>query len=156
MKWALPVILILLLSGCAKPEKSNASAAPSNAPAPEELKAPHGGTAVEIGDYHVEFVRTANRGLMEAYILDDDLENFVRIQTPEFEVEATADGATEVLKFVAGADQATGETVGNTSYFTAHSPWLETHASFQGKIRHLSARGSDFDQVAFPFPGPKS
>src|SRR4051812_43392691 len=109
-------ITVSALSGCGK---APAPAAASASPAKHEHTAPHGGTPIVLGNelYHLEIVRDAATGTLQAYVLDGEMENFVRVTAPAIEV-AVSDGSgprTLVLKAV--ANPATGETVGDTSQF---------------------------------------
>ena len=71
---------------------------------------PHGGTAAPVGDdYQIEFVLDPAAGKMDAYVMDDELENFVRIKPPSFDVTAKLAGGQEVLHFAAVANSATGK-----------------------------------------------
>lgn len=116
--------------------------------------APHGGTAVVLGDeaYHLEFVRDAGTGTLTAYILDAHMENFIRTDVPVFEVTAIIDGEPRSLVFRAVANAATGETIGDTSQFEAQADWLKTNASFDATLKSLPIRGQAFETVAFNFP----
>lgn len=115
---------------------------------------PHGGTAVVLGDevYQLEFVLDAGAGTMSAYVLDGHMENFVRINAPSFEVFATVSGEQRPLIFQATANSATGETVGDTSQFTAQADWLKTSTNFDAQLTQITIRGRAFSDVAFNFP----
>ncbi len=140
----------LPLAGCSKP-KTNVPVRPPLATA--KAQPPHGGTAVSLGDdYSIEFVLDAGRGTLEAYVLDDDMENFIRVQARSFDLAVDAGGAKDILTLTAGGDQATGESVGNTSYFQVTSPWLKDHPAFRASLVHLTIRGSGFDRIEFAFP----
>jgi hypothetical protein len=145
------LLLALLASGCAKSKET--APAPTAHAAEAKPQPPHGGTGVPLGDdYSMEFVLDPIRGTLEAYVLDDDMENFIRVQAKSFDLRLEAGGSTQVLTLTAGADSATGESVGNTSYFRATSPWLQAHPLFKATLIHVTIRGSDFDQVTFAFP----
>jgi predicted small lipoprotein YifL len=119
-----------------------------------EHKAPHGGTAVVLGNetYHLEFVLDATTGKLSAYVLDGEMEKFVRSAMPSFEVVATIGGAKQPLMFQAVADTATGETVGDTSLFVAQADWLKTTKEFDAVVTKFEVRGSSFSGIAFNFP----
>jgi hypothetical protein len=142
--------LTLLAAGCGK---SGPAAATAAAPAKHEHKSPHGGTAVELGEeaFHLELVREES-GALSAYVLDGELENFIRIASPGFEVVATVAGQARPLAFRAVASTATGETVGNTSHFIAEADWLKATPAFDAVLTHLEVRGMAFDRVPFNFP----
>src|SRR5512140_2435958 len=114
----LAVSLLAFVASCAK---QPAAATAAIAPAKHEHHAPHGGTPVALGDeaYHLEFVRDADAGKLTAYVLDGEMEEFIRVKAATLEVVATIGGAKQPLTFRAIANAATGETVGNTSQFEA-------------------------------------
>ena len=143
--------LLLAASACSKKE----SPAAANAPvAKHEHHPPHGGTPVVLGDeiYHLELVRDAEAGRLSAYILDGEMENFIRSTAPSFEIVATVGGARRPLVLQAIANPATGETVGNTSLFEATADWLKTTPSFDAVLTTLDIRGTTFSAVPFNFP----
>ncbi len=149
---ALPVIFLvaLLVAGCGPSEPvAHASA---SAPAKHEHKAPHGGTAVELGEeaFHLELV-AEEPGRLSAYVLDGEMENFIRIAAPTFEIVATVGGQKQPLVFRALASTATGETVGQTSHFSAQADWLRTTPSFDAVLTSLEVRGRTFAGVPFNF-----
>jgi hypothetical protein len=154
----LPVLALLLIasvSACARrDEHTSTSAATASAPLKHEHKAPHAGTAVVLGQesYHLELVRDAMEGKLTAYVLDGEMENFIRVKAAEFEIVAVIDGAKRPLAFKAVANTATGETVGDTAQFEAQADWLKTTATFDGMLTSLAIRGSNFTGVAFNFP----
>jgi hypothetical protein len=113
---------------------------------------PHGGTPVSVGDEHIEFVKDPGTGRLDAYVLDDEMEEFVRISMPSFEVVATVNGEKRSLIFSAVANSATGETVGDTSYFTAQADWLKTTSQFDAVLTRLELKGETYTNVAFNFP----
>jgi hypothetical protein len=114
---------------------------------------PHGGTPMALGDaFRIEWVLDAAAGKLQAYIMDDDMENFVRIAPTSFDVTAKLPGHEETLHFEAVPNTATGETVGNTSLFEAQADWLKTTKSFDAVIREINVKGTIFTQVAFNFP----
>jgi len=132
------------------------AASPPNAtvPAAHEHHAPHGGTAVELGDeaYHLEFVLDAAEGRLQAFVLDGEMENFVRCPAPSFEVVATVAGERRPLIFSAVADNATGEKVGDTALFEAKADWLRSTEKFEGVLTSLTIKGTVFAGVPFRFP----
>ena len=85
-----------LLAGCSKTQTTT--------PAPgaahhHEHHPPHGGAPVELGEEqnHVEFVLDAPNGKLQAFVMDGELENFVRIAAPSLEVTAKVGGHDETL-----------------------------------------------------------
>ena len=141
----------VLAAGCSKPAPvSTASAKPPK----HEHKPPHGGTPVVLGDevYHVELVRDAATGKLQAFVFDGELENFIRSSVPTVEIDATVNGATQVLVLNAVANPATGETIGDTSLFEGQADWLKTAKEFDATLKTITIRGTTFTDVKFNFP----
>lgn len=141
-----------LVSGCGR--KTTPTTGASDAAHSHEHHAPHGGTPVVLGDeaFHLEFVRAGTAGKMSAYVLDGELENFIRIPASEFVVVATLSGAPQTLTFHAVPNPATGETVGDTSLFETQADWLKTTPEFDAVLSSITVRGSTFQDVKFNFP----
>jgi hypothetical protein len=145
MKSCLNMMLVasLVLGGCAKKETMSEH---KNQP-------PHGGTPVSLGEnYNVEFVLDAASGTLSAYLLDDEMEEFVRSGMPSFEVTVKVGGAEQTLVFKPVANSATGEAVGDTALFTAQAGWLKTTKAFDAVIKSVTLDGTTFSNVAFNFP----
>lgn len=123
-------------------------------PAKHEHHPPHGGTPVVLGDevYHLELVLDADAGKLQAFVLDGELENFIRSSAPSFEVVATVNGEPRTLLFMPVANPATGETVGDTSLFEAQADWLKTTRDFDAVLKTLDVRGTVFADVKFNYP----
>jgi hypothetical protein len=121
---------------------------------PHENQPPHGGTPVVLGDeqFHVELVRDPASGTLRAYILDGEMEDFVRISAKAFDIQVDRGGRKETLTFKPVADLATGETVGDTSLFEARAEWLKQADHFKGLIKDLPIQDQAFKAVAFDFP----
>jgi ABC-type Zn2+ transport system substrate-binding protein/surface adhesin len=113
-----------------------------------------GGTLVELGEhqYQMEVVRDAESGKMKAWLMDGHAENYVRVKTESFDVTASVGDKSETLAFMAMPNSATGETVGDTSYFEAQADWLKTTSEFDSQIVSLEVRGSKFENLKFNFP----
>lgn len=116
--------------------------------------APHGGAAVELGDeqYHVELVLDPTTGTLQAYVLDAELENFVRASAPTLDIEATVAGGPKAVSLAAVPNTETGETVGDTSLFEVRADSLRGATGFDGVIRSVTIRGSTYTTVPFNFP----
>jgi hypothetical protein len=145
MKYCLNLLLIavLVLGGCAKKEVE----------AEDEDQPPHGGTPVALGDTnYIELVLDAANGTLSAYMLDDDMEEFVRSDMPSFEVMAKIGDVEQTLVFKPVANPATGEKVGDTSLFTAQAGWLKTTKTFDAVIKSVTIGGTTFRNVDFNFP----
>jgi hypothetical protein len=140
-----------LVSGCAKKERATGG---DVMPARHEHKPLHGGTPVVLGNeaYHVEFVRDASAGTLQAYIFDGELENFIRSSMPSFDIVATVGGESHALMLKAVPNPATGETVGDTALFEAQADWLKTTGNFDAVLKSLTIRGRTFADVKFNFP----
>ena len=142
-----------LFAGCSKTEPTE-SAHDHAGHAHHEHKPPHGGAPVELGEeeYHVEFVRDAAAGKLSAYVMDGELEFFIRIATPSFEVAAQVAGKSETLVFQPIANNATGEKIGDTSLFEAQADWLKSTTNFDGVLKELTVRTKTYTNISFNFP----
>jgi hypothetical protein len=139
---------VALAAGCSKATVESA------APRAHHHHAPHGGTPVELGDeaYHLELVLDGTTGTLQAYVLDAEMEDFVRSPDHALEISATAGGAAHVISLSAVANPETGETVGDTSLFEARADWLKTAPKFDGELGSVTIRGTTFTHVKFSFP----
>lgn len=146
------ILSIFLLAGLTACTKNNPTSA--DLPHKHEHHPPHGGTPVVLGEeiYHLELVRDAPGGRLDLYALDGEMENFIRVSAPSFEVIATVGGEKRSLVFRAVASPATGETVGDTSHFEAQADWLKTTPSFDAVLPAINVRGTAFANIAFNFP----
>ncbi|MEO6244092.1 MAG: hypothetical protein ABIQ12_01545 [Opitutaceae bacterium] len=149
----LAAALVFAFSACAKKDP-HAGHDHSTHKHDHEHKAPHGGTAVVLGKeaFHLELVRDAAAGKLTAYVLDGEMENFIRLKAAAFEVAVTSGSAPRRLTFQPVANSATGETVGDTSQFEASADWLKTTTAFDATLVSLEIRGTTFAAVAFNFP----
>jgi len=102
--------------------------------------------------YHVELVRNTDEGKLDAYILDGEMEEFVRIVQPEIECVVTTGSDRRTILFHAVADRASGETVGDTSFFEATGDWVKSTNVFDGVFKSIQVKGSRFSEVVFNFP----
>jgi hypothetical protein len=145
-------LALIVLGGCTR--ETPAPPPSAGTPAKHVHQAPHGGTPVELGEeaYHLEFVLLAGEGRLQAFVLDGEMENFVRCAAPAFEVIATVAGEPRALTFVAVADAATGEKAGDTALFEARADWLKTTARFDAVLTTLTLRGTTFTAIPFNFP----
>jgi hypothetical protein len=145
------VLTSLMLCACGRPEREPAGGAK---PHHHAHHAPHGGTPVVLGDelYHLELVRDGATGTLQAYVLDGEMHDFIRLPALEFVIEAPVGGEVQVVVLRAVANAATGETVGDTALFEAQAEWLKTTASFDATLRSIAIRGRDFSGVKFNFP----
>lgn len=145
-------LLTGLVTGCRK--SPPAPAGDTTAPSKHEHTAPHGGTPVVLGSeaYHLELVRDGGAGKLQAYVLDGELENFVRCNAPALEVEALVNGQPTRLVLGAVANSATGESVGDTALFEGQAEWLKTLTQFDATLKSITVRGTTFAEVKFNFP----
>ena len=149
-----PILLLVplaMVAGCGKNEPAPSATAK---PPHHEHKPPHHGTPVVLGDevYHVELVLDPLNGKLQAYVFDGELENFIRSSVPSFEIDATVNGAPQVLVLNAVANPATGETVGDSSLFETQADWLKTTRDFDATLKSIAIRGTTFTDVKFNFP----
>jgi hypothetical protein len=140
-----------LLFGCSKTDTVPAAKETAHH---HEHKPPHGGTPMELGEeeYHVEFVLDASVCKLQAFVMDGELEKFVRIAAPSLEVTAKVSGREEKLIFQPVANNATGEKVGDTSLFEAQADWLKTTLVFDAVLKEITVLGKTYTNVSFNFP----
>jgi hypothetical protein len=137
-------------SGCGKSTPAGAADGKSHM---HQDVPPHGGTPVPLGDdYNLELVRDEGAGTLSAYVLDDEMEDFIRSSTPSITIVANAAGAVQTLVLQAVANPATGEKVGDTSLFEGPVDWSRLGARFQGTLQAITVRGTTFTRVQFQFP----
>jgi len=115
--------------------------------------APHGGALAMLGDHlaQLELVAGPKPGEWSLYVLDGGAERFVRVE--QTEVQVAMDGQNFVFQAV--ANQATGETVGNTSQFSAAVEGLGKDDSFPVQIEEIIVYRQSFKDVEFVYPEGK-
>lgn len=148
----LPIgVVLVTLAGCRDSHRENNAA--DNTPHHEHTP-PHGGTPVVLGDeqYHLELVREAATGKLQAYVLDGHMEDFVRLTNETVHVTAKLPGRSEPLVFRAVSTTATGEKNGDTALFEAQADWLKTTTNFNAIIESLVIRGTRYENIPFNFP----
>lgn len=117
--------------------------------------APHKGTLVVFGEEfaHLEFVLDAGSGKLTAYALDGEAEKPVRLKQGEITVEFAPRGATtQTVTLKPVANPLTGETAKDSSQYEGTSNWLKGVAKFDGAVKALTIKGTDFKAVGFKFP----
>ena len=143
MKASLAAILLgagLALAGCGRTPAGAELATGIHKNVP-----PHGGTPVALGDdYCLEIVREPGTGVLSAYVLDDEMEEFIRIAAPSLAIVARVQGEDRPLVLAAVANTATGETVGATSLFQVQADWLKAAGEFDATLQAVSVRGTAF------------
>jgi hypothetical protein len=123
-------------------------------PKPHQHHPPHGGTPIVLGDeaFHLELVRDPAAGALKVYVLDGEMEEFVRIKARQLDLQVEMEGRTSTLALKAVADAATGETVGDTCLFEAKADWIKRTGHFKGVLPLLQIQDQTFRKVAFDFP----
>jgi hypothetical protein len=123
-------------------------------PKPHQDKPPHGGTPIGLGDdaFNLELVRDPATGTLKAFVLDGEMEDFIRISAKVLVIDAEHDGRKDTLKLLPVADAATGETVGDTCLFQTQADWLKQADHFKGVIPSLAIQDQKFQAVGFSFP----
>jgi hypothetical protein len=162
MRWKAPIAILAVLAAAAGSwqlvrARIRATALAGTAhdqPKPHRHRPPHGGTPVVLGDeaFHLELVRDPAAGTLRAYVLDGEMEGFVRIAAARLTLEVDRNGGKATLALLPVPDPATGETVGDTSLFEARADWLKATGHFQGVFTGLKIRDQAFQRVAFSFP----
>src|ERR1700761_7575184 len=98
---SISLFCLLLIAGCfCGCSKSNDTVSPqTEAVHKHEHHPPHGGTPVVLGneEYHVELVLDAPTGKLQAFVLDGEMENFIRIAVNSIEIDADIPGHAEKL-----------------------------------------------------------
>ena len=137
--------------GCGRKMSGPASAATS---VRHEHRPPHGGTPIVLGNeaYHLELVLDSESGALQAFVLDGEMENFIRCDATTLEIDVTPGDQPQTLMLAAVANPATGETVGDTALFEAHADWLKTVTTFDGLLKKITIRDTTFADVKFTFP----
>ncbi len=125
---------------------------------------PHHGTLVELGEEfsHLELVLDAKTGTLTGYALDGEAEQSVRLKQPGIAIQITATTAADgtertldkpvIVTLQGVADPLSGETVGDTSEFTAQADILKDVTGFKGSVTDITIKGAEFKDVAFGYP----
>ena len=103
-------------------------------------------------DCHVELVVDGPTGDIQAFVLDSEMENFVRSSAPSIVITAGGAGAPREVVLSAVPNAETGETVGDTALFEGHADWLKTAPKFDGVLKSITVRGATYTNVTFNFP----
>lgn len=123
-----------------------------------EHKAPHSGVLVECGEEfaHIELLNDPESGKITAYVLDGEAENPVRLPQVSIKLKITAGGKHFILALKAVANPLTGETVGDTSQFSAVSEKLKGATGFSGAVLLVKINGETFRGLEFNHPEVKN
>ena len=108
-----------------------------------------------VGDLHhvhVELVLDESTGKLQAFVLDGEMENFVRSSSPPIVVTATVDGTPRDVALAAVPNPETGETGGDTSLFEGQADWLKTTPRVDAVLKGVVVRGTAYGDVKFNFP----
>ncbi len=118
-----------------------------------EHTAPHGGTLIAFGKEfsHLEIVLDEKTGKLIGYVLDGEAEKSVQISQPQIEIEIEKPKKfTVTLNAVENA--LTGEKNGATSEFSTTSEELKGLKNFDGKVKFIKVKGTEFKSEKFNFP----
>ena len=136
----------------------------SNSPAPQASShqedhghphgPPHGGTPVLVAEHesHLELVRDPSTGLLQAYVLDDSMEDYIAVPETNFTLTARFDGRTEQVQLQRVPDSSGGNLSEPSSRFEGQAEWLKSASSFEAVIPSLTLRGKTFTNITFSFP----
>jgi hypothetical protein len=114
---------------------------------------PHGGTPVVVGShgYHLELVRDAEMGRLQAYVLDGHAEKYVDVSEPSFDLVATIGAKEERLKLQ--RTPAAGKPLSQaSSVFEGTAEWVKTATNFNAVIPTITLKGKTFKDVKVSFP----
>ncbi|MES2692713.1 MAG: hypothetical protein V4773_04515 [Verrucomicrobiota bacterium] len=139
------VVLLAVALGCGPKHDHHAHGAHGHT-----HDAKHGGVAVELGqeEFHIEFTYGDKPGVLQAYILDAHIENYVRVDAPSFTAIAVTGGASHPLLFTATASAATGEKAGDSSLFEAPLPAaIAGRPALQLSVPALSIKGRTYSNI---------
>ena len=117
----------------------------------------HGGIAVVLGDeeFHVEFTHGEAPGVLQAYVFDGHMENYVRSAMPAFSATVLDGDLSLPVVFAAIADTATGETVGDTALFEATAAGLHGRPAVTLHVPELVVRGITYNNIKAEVPAAK-
>lgn len=153
MAFAIPCAVVL--GGCSEKPHSAGPAGESHPQADADHHshtAPHGGELIELGEHaaSLELVFDSASGTLDLYVLDAHAENYVRIAAPSIPVRATAEGTSGpiAVDLLAVASPLTGETVGDTSRFSAQVPQLQGRPALDIVIPQINVAGMKFADVS--------
>lgn len=147
------ILAFLVTTGCARKDSPPATAA---APEGHAHVAQQGGVLAEVGEeaYHIEFRHGETAGVVQAFIMDGEAENFVRSDQPAFTARARSGDLEIPLTFRAVASSATGEKVGDTSLFEA-STSLPPGSALTITVPVFTLKGHDYHDITVELPAAK-
>lgn len=153
MRRLLPAALLLLAAACGDGHDHAEHADEPHAEAHLHV-APRGGALVVLAEEtaHVEVVPDPATGRLSLYVLGPHAERPVRVAQAEIAVTLDVAGTEHRVALPAVANELTGETVGDTSEFSADVEALKGVETFSGRIEEISARGATYTAVPFTYP----
>ena len=101
---------------------------------------------------HVELLLDSFTGELDAFVLDGEAENPVRISQPSLQIRVKDKKKDWTLKLKPIANGLTGETKGDTSQYQVVSLRLKGASKFEGEIISIKAKGTGFKNVWFLYP----
>jgi len=125
----------------------------SNSFAADAKGLPHGGTPVVVGShgYHLELVRDAEKGRLQAYVLDGHAEKYVDVPESSFDLVATIDAKQERLRLQ--RTSAAGRPLSQaSSLFEGTAEWVKTATNFNAVIPTITLQGKTYKDVKVAFP----
>ncbi len=145
---------LMLLAGCGVENDRSAANHNNHAKSPthkHQHVPPHGGAVVVLGEelYHLEFVLDETSAALHCYVLDGHMENFIRIQDPKLILDVEPNKTVVLTPVVS---RVTGESVGNTSHFSARLDWARESKRFASTLQEITIQGNRFENVAFRYP----
>lgn len=102
--------------------------------------------------YHLELVRDATNGTMQAYVLDGDLHDFIRVPETSFALTANVGGKTERIEFRRATNAVSPNPSDPSFLFEGRAEWMKSATNFEGLIPSITLKGQTFTNVTFPFP----
>jgi hypothetical protein len=112
----------------------------------------HGGTLVQLGEHahNLEFLLDSGEGTLGVYIFGGHAEKFVRIAQPSLKLSLSKKvGGLEALELLAVTNEVTGETVGDTAFFSVQNDNLKGVGSLSGKVFSIEIQGQTYADVPF-------
>ena len=148
----LAVVSCILVSGCGDGHNHDHDGHNHSGHAHE---APHGGALVLLGEhgtgFHLEVI-LSKEGILDLYVLDGEVEKFVRISQEELALQVTTkDSESQSISMTAVEDAATGESMGNTSHFQARTEMKEVE-NFEAVLSSIKIKGTVFEKVSISYP----
>jgi hypothetical protein len=115
---------------------------------------PHGGTPVQVGShaYHLELVRDASAGKIQAFVLDGHMEHYRKVSEKSFELVAKIGTNQHRIEFQRAPEPGQTKVADASSMFEAKADWIKTASKFDGVIPTITLGGKTFTNIVFSFP----